>query len=319
MNRLLSFAAVLVAATSIHAHAAANRTFVASYGLDANAATNCAVNAPCRSFAGALPATNSGGEILALDSAGYGAVTIDRSVSITGPNGIYAGITVSSGNGVTIATPGVGVVLKGLTINGVGAPVGSGIAMTNGNSLRVEDCTVTGFSANSTAAIFARVAAKVFISNTTVAGSNIGVVLDGGANAHLSRVRALGNIVAGVAMVGISNETTSALVTDSSANPSSDVDSMGFVVLGRGSFLGGFGACASCTRTMSVVNSVALGNDCGLVSDGAFAMMTVSNSVLTKNHIAFCAAHSAILQSAQNNLLNDNGIVGNPVPASPFY
>jgi hypothetical protein len=95
LKRLTVVAAVLAAfAVSLPAHAASNRTFVASYGLDANAATNCALGAPCRTFAGALAATNPGGEILALDSAGYGPVTIDRSVSITGPDGVYAGITV---------------------------------------------------------------------------------------------------------------------------------------------------------------------------------------------------------------------------------
>jgi hypothetical protein len=113
------------------------RTFVASYGDDLKP---CTTAQPCRGFAAALAATSAGGEIVVLDSAGYGPVTIDRSVTIVAPAGIYAGITVGTGNGVTIATAGIDVRLKGLTINGLGGAYG--VRVTAGNSLRLEDCTI---------------------------------------------------------------------------------------------------------------------------------------------------------------------------------
>jgi hypothetical protein len=69
------------------------RTFVASNGLDTN---HCSSTAPCRSFGQAILQTNAGGEIVALDSAGYGRVTVTQSVSITAPPGINAGISVFS-------------------------------------------------------------------------------------------------------------------------------------------------------------------------------------------------------------------------------
>jgi len=113
------------------------RTFVASNGSDANP---CSLLLPCRGFTAALAAVNPGGEIIVLDSAGYGPVTIDKSVSIVAPSGIYAGITVSSGDGITIATGGVDVKLKGLTISGLGGLYG--IHVTNAASLRVDSCAI---------------------------------------------------------------------------------------------------------------------------------------------------------------------------------
>src|SRR5689334_17771785 len=93
------------------AHAASQRTFVASYGIDT---APCSLPQPCRQFARALTQTLAGGEIIVLDSAGYGPVTIAQNVSIVAPAGIYAGISVFSGNGVTIAAPATKVKLRGL-------------------------------------------------------------------------------------------------------------------------------------------------------------------------------------------------------------
>src|SRR4030095_16908796 len=102
-------------------NAAAQRTFVASNGLPANTAFNCSLVKPFRAFSEAIGVTNAGGEVIVLDSAGYGAVTITKSVSIISPPGIHAGISVFSGDGVTInAGASDIVVLRGLSINGQG-------------------------------------------------------------------------------------------------------------------------------------------------------------------------------------------------------
>ena len=82
--------------------AAAQRTFVASYGLTANTAFNCSVAKPCRAFSEAMGVTSPDGEVIVLDSAGYGPVTIAQSVSIVAPPGIYAGVTVATGTGIII-------------------------------------------------------------------------------------------------------------------------------------------------------------------------------------------------------------------------
>src|SRR5450755_1642291 len=100
---------------------AVQRVFVSSFGNDANTATNCGFTNPCRGFTAAMTVVDSGGEVVALDAAGYGAVTITKSVTIAANPGFYAGISASSGSAVTIATASVNVTLRGLNINSVGA------------------------------------------------------------------------------------------------------------------------------------------------------------------------------------------------------
>src|SRR5882672_9726045 len=94
---------------------AAQRTFVsAANGNDAN---SCSRPLPCRSFAAAIPFTDPEGEVIVLDSGGYGAVTINQSVSLISPSGVHAGITASSGNAVTVnAGDSAHVVLRNLSL-----------------------------------------------------------------------------------------------------------------------------------------------------------------------------------------------------------
>src|SRR5690349_4044942 len=115
---LLSTFALVAMLAAGGAYAQANRTFVSGSGSDANP---CSLGAPCRSFAQAITQTNAGGEITVLDTAGYGAVTIDKSVSIVNDGVGEAGVTVTSGNAVTVSTGANDVVnLRGLTLVGGG-------------------------------------------------------------------------------------------------------------------------------------------------------------------------------------------------------
>jgi hypothetical protein len=176
---LVFFAPVAGAAT-------AQRTFVASYGLTTNTAFNCSIAKPCRAFDDALSVTSDKGEVIVLDSAGYGPVTISKSVSITAPTGVYAGISVvsSGGSGITIAGSDIEVTLRGLTINGLGGWYG--IVFSNGRRLIVERCTVTnmGFSGISLATPSA---SDVTLSNVRIeAAFNTGVYVGDWVRATIS-------------------------------------------------------------------------------------------------------------------------------------
>ena len=81
---------------TIPAQAFVQRAFVSGKGDNANVATNCAVTAPCKTFAGALPVVAANGEIVAMDTAAYGSVTLTQSISLTAAPGVYAGISVFS-------------------------------------------------------------------------------------------------------------------------------------------------------------------------------------------------------------------------------
>jgi hypothetical protein len=128
----------LIASTSV----AAVRTFVSASGNDTNP---CTRTSPCRNFAAALAQTDLKGEIVVLESAGYGPVTINKAVSIISPSGIHAAIAPTAGNAITVAA-GLSdtVVLRGLFLNGLGAE--RGIDFTTGLRLFVQDCSIQGFT-----------------------------------------------------------------------------------------------------------------------------------------------------------------------------
>src|SRR5437763_8402706 len=96
------FPATLLVFGLLHAAPAQGQTrmFVAAQGSDSNA---CSFAAPCRTFQHAHDTVAAGGEIDVLDPAGYGAVTISKSISIQGHG--YAGITAATpgGSGITVA------------------------------------------------------------------------------------------------------------------------------------------------------------------------------------------------------------------------
>src|SRR5260370_29751704 len=108
-----------VALLGTTARGQAPRTFVASTGSDGNP---CSRFAPCRTFQSALNAVAVGGEVVALDSAGFGSnLTINKSVAITASPGVFAGIVVFTGHGIDINAAGSDtVILRGLTINSQG-------------------------------------------------------------------------------------------------------------------------------------------------------------------------------------------------------
>jgi hypothetical protein len=136
--------AAMTVSMATAAHAAALRTFVSGFGSDSNTATNCSHAQPCRTFAMAVTVTSPGGEIEALDPAGYGPITIDRALSLIGLPGAAINAP-SGGNGITInAGPKDAILVQGLLIDGVGVGA-NGVAFSAGGSLTISNCVVRNF------------------------------------------------------------------------------------------------------------------------------------------------------------------------------
>ena len=149
------------------------RTFVATTGSDANPCTRVA---PCRTFGAALAQTASGGEIVALDSGGYGAVTITQAVSIAAAPGVQASISPASGNAIAVAAgPTDKVTLRNLQLNGQGAT--HGVIFTAGGALFIDNLTINGFGGHG---IFMSVSsdASLYVADTVVRGSGDGIHLE---------------------------------------------------------------------------------------------------------------------------------------------
>src|SRR5678816_3893055 len=98
---------VLALTVASVANAQATRTWVSGVGDDANP---CSRTAPCKTFAGAISKTAVNGEIDCIDPAGFGAVTVTKSITIDG-GGTLGSILASLVNGVNVndsatASPG---------------------------------------------------------------------------------------------------------------------------------------------------------------------------------------------------------------------
>jgi hypothetical protein len=117
-----------------------NRSFVSAQGNDAN---NCGVSSACRTLMDALAMTNGGGEIILLNSGDYGPATIAQPVTISA-TGIDASITATSGNALTINTPG-NVTIRGLNLHGLGTG-NDGVLVQHVGILRLYDVTAESFA-----------------------------------------------------------------------------------------------------------------------------------------------------------------------------
>jgi len=162
--------------SAVLAHATAQRTFVSTAGVDNPA---CSLVAPCRAFAAAITATSAGGEVIVLDSGGYGTVIISKSVSIVAPDGVYAGISVFSGAGVTIAA-GVNdsIILRGLAITSQGGAYG--IVLAAGAQLVIDRCVIVGAFTGAGIDINGPNDADILVRDTQISGSDTALNAIGG-------------------------------------------------------------------------------------------------------------------------------------------
>jgi len=180
------------------AHAQASRTWVSGVGDDANP---CSRTAPCKTFAGAISKTAAFGEIDALDPAGYGALTITKSITIDGGGGQVASILVAGTNGI-IVNAGVNdvVTVRNVRFNGLlgtASPGLNGIQFLAGAALIVDKCDIFGFSANAiNIAPTTAGTRRVAISNTVLSNNGAGIQLAptaGSVNATASNVKIFKN------------------------------------------------------------------------------------------------------------------------------
>jgi hypothetical protein len=158
---------------------------------------------PCRGFAAAIAAVSSGGEVVVLDSAGYGPASIDKSLAIVAPKGVYAGVTSSSldPNSAAIFIDGANahVALRGLALR---SGSGSGIIFAQGEKLEIRDCIVENMVHAGIAAIAP--ASSVSIVDSVIRGNGGSGIDIADTTATLLRVRSERN-GGGIAVRGKSN------------------------------------------------------------------------------------------------------------------
>src|SRR3954469_11974330 len=125
----LLIASMLLGVTA--ASAQATRTWVSGVGDDANP---CSGTAPCKTFAGALSKTAAQGIINCIDQGGFGAVTINKSLTID-CTPFMGGVLAPGTNGINVTALATDtVILRGLDIEGTGTGL-SGVNATTGTTL----------------------------------------------------------------------------------------------------------------------------------------------------------------------------------------
>ncbi|HTC04904.1 MAG TPA: right-handed parallel beta-helix repeat-containing protein [Xanthobacteraceae bacterium] len=171
----IGLAASLVAILpAVSAHAQAPRTFVSAAGTDNS---TCSFAAPCRHFQAAVDATSAGGEVDALDPAGYGPIIIHQAITIEGQGWSYIAPP-AGGDGISISAVNGRVAIHGVLLNGVGITPASGIVFNSGSSLNVQDCVIQNFSG--TGILFqpnTSSVSKMSVANTRISDSNFGLTI----------------------------------------------------------------------------------------------------------------------------------------------
>ena len=164
----------LLAVAPAALHAQATKIFVASFGNDANDGSR---GSPKRSFQPAHDAVAASGQIVVLDTAGYGALAITKAVSITVPPGVNGFIAVTgNANAITINAAATDTVaLRGLIVEGGGAAAnnGKGIVVNSVGALFVQDCTVRDFNVGLNC--FLTTTAQLNLDNTEVRNCGEGI------------------------------------------------------------------------------------------------------------------------------------------------
>jgi hypothetical protein len=171
--------AIFVGLSAVSTDAQATRTWVSGVGDDVNP---CSRTAPCKTFAGAISKTATGGEINCLDPGGFGTLTITKSITID-CHGTIGSTLASATTGFLINladTDRARVVrLRGLNINGagsVGADVGrvgfgsgiNGIVVKTAGKVYIEGVVIDGFTKNGISIENTAGTASVSIHNSSI-------------------------------------------------------------------------------------------------------------------------------------------------------
>ena len=160
------------------AHAQATRTWISGVGDDVNP---CSRTAPCKTFAGAISKTQSGGEIDTLDPGGFGGGTVTKAITLASDGVGTAGILVAGSNGITVNAPaGAAVFIRKLIIEG--GPIGSnsiaGVRVISGD-VHIDDSVIHGFTGTPGAGVSIEATvnvSRVFMNNTKIYGNNVGIL-----------------------------------------------------------------------------------------------------------------------------------------------
>jgi len=304
--------AVILALDVAPAHAINTKSYVSSFGSNAN---TCATPAnACATFSHAVSQTIPGGEVTVVDTGNYDtSMLIDRSISITNDGAGEASIVVpplATGMRV-LAGAGDVISLRGLVIDGQ-VFGGIGILFDFASALHIQNCVIRNFegSASSYGIDFEPVGnAQLFISDSIVFNNGNGPDSGGIKMRAITGIATVGNANAVLDRVHLENNVTGLRVDGNFATGN------GIHVVVRDSVLAGNAAngihavttagkapAFAFVERSSLVNN--MGN--GILADGPGATVLLRESTITRNGAGVGTSNGGQLISFGNNANANN-------------
>jgi hypothetical protein len=247
--------------TISEAQGTSGRDFISTNGVDAG---TCAAAAPCRTISFALTQLANNGELVFLNSGGYGPATITQGVTLSA-EGIHASISAPASSGLTINAPGNVVVVRGLTILGGGSMTSNhGIAVTTVGTLYLQGITVQGFHNDGVNVQ----AGTLFMQDSDVrnCGDSGLRVQNSGTTAFVRNSNFSLNAFAGAE----ADEGTTVTVANSTANHN-----------GTGFYSNGGGL--SSISVLALSNDYAVANTTGMATTGSNSLILFDHVLVTQN------------------------------------
>jgi Right handed beta helix region len=289
---LVPLAALACVLTAHPAGAQANRTFISGLGSDANP---CTFGAPCRSLQAAYILTTPGGEINALDPAGYGPLTITHAISVLGHG--WADVTAPAGGAAITIDAGANdkVNLSGLVFEGFGTGL-RGVSFTTGASVNLHDCKIRNFSGDGID-FFTSGGSKLVVSNTVISDNgsfgissglsgadmieildHVVIVSNGGDGVNVNSFDSSGTVNVTVSESDISSNTQNGISVDANGGK---------------------------TNVMVRNSTIASNRLVGLQSSGAMTALTYTRSTITGNGTGLKTLGGGLISLGDNILLNN--------------
>lgn len=280
MLRTITAAFLMLALVSGPA-SALSKVFVSSTGNDND---DGARSRPKRGFQSAHDSVDAGGQIVVLDTAGYGTFTITKSIGVVVPPGVNGFVTAPSGAQFAInvlAGPSDIVTLRGLIVEGTSNTV-RGINISGGGTVVIEDTVVRnvqdGISVNATAHDM-----RVVVRGGAIRATSQGVFL------HTSSV----------------NLKLDALVTDTEVTATSIAFRADNSV----------GASVRLVANRCVVSGA---TDSVFISSGTNAQVVADGCTISGNATVFKSLFTGQIFTRSNNTIFNNATTGDtPTPLNP--
>jgi hypothetical protein len=286
--------------TGVTTAQAAIETWVSGTGADAG---NCAITAPCRTFAFAHNQTNGGGAINVLSSGNFGPLTITKPISIVAQGAEALINTAADGAGIIVQAGSAAIIsLRGLTIDLRGT-ANTGISFVSGAALHVQGCVIrrpaTGINFTPASGT-----SELYVGDSVIENATNGIIVvpsaSGGANVALDRVRVENSGNLGIQFQG--NNTTGVITATVRESVVAGNTGVGIHAVEAGA-----GA-----TTVMVDRSASVNNRTGIRSHGTGATIRIGDSTVIGNTFGLVLFGGGVIESYGTNQVNGNGADGAP-------